>query len=71
MCVARSAVFFVDLAGVEPVASGVLVGDDEVCGFGVAELNSGVVCIGEGVDSGVLVALLEEMPGVCSATRGV
>ena len=40
---------------------------DGVLGLGAAELNSGVACIG----SGVLVALLEEMPGVCLATRGV
>ena len=50
---------------------GVPVVDDEVLGLGVAELNGVVACIGEGDGSGVLVALLEEMPEVPSATRGV
>ena len=51
--------------------SDISVGDDGVPGFGVAELNGVVVCIGEGEESGVSVALLEDMPGVPSATRGV
>ena len=52
------------------VLLGVVVVDDEVLGLAVG-LNGVVVCIGDGVGSGVLVALLGEMPGVCSATRGV
>ena len=51
--------------------SGLLVVDDGVFGLGVVEFSSVVVCIGDGVGSGVLVALLEEMPGICLATRGV
>ena len=49
---------------------GVPVADDGVPGLAVG-LNGVEVCIGEGEGSGVSVALLEEMPGVCSATRGV
>ena len=51
--------------------SGLLVVDDGVFGLGVVEFSSVVVCIGEGDGSGVLVALLEEKPGVWLATRGV
>ena len=50
---------------------GVPVADDGVPGFCVAEPNGVEVCIGDGVGSGVLVALLERVPGVPSATRGV
>ena len=71
MCEALSSVFSDDFVEADPVLSGVPVVDDGVLGFGVAELNGVVVCISEGVGSGVLVALLEEMPGVCLATRGV
>jgi len=52
------------------VLPGVVVVDDEVLGLAVG-LKGVEVCIGEGDGSGVLVALLEEMPGVWSATRGV
>ena len=47
---------------------GVPVVDDGVPGV---VLNGVVVCIGEGDGSGVLVALLEEKPEFCLATRGV
>ena len=50
---------------------GVPVVDDGVPGLGVAGLNGVVVCIGDGVGSGVLVALLGRVAGVPSATRGV
>ena len=52
------------------VLLGVVVVDDEVLGLAVG-LNGVEVCIGEGEGSGVCVALLGRMPGVCSATRGV
>ena len=55
----------------ESALSGVPVVDDGVPELGAAELNGMVVCIGEGVGSGVLVALLGRVPGVCLATRGV
>ena len=55
----------------ESVLPVVPVVDDGVFGLGVAGLNGVVACIGEGEDSGVSGALLEEMPGVCLATRGV
>ena len=45
--------------------------DDEALGLGVAGLNGVAACIGDGEGSDVLVVLLGEMPGVCSATRGV
>ena len=51
--------------------SGLFVFDDGVPGLGVAELNGVVACTGDGEGSGVLVALLGEMLGICSATRGV
>ena len=47
---------------------GVPVVDDGVPGLGVAELNGVMVCIGDGVGSGVLVALLGRVPGVWLAT---
>ena len=49
---------------------GVPVGDDGVPGLAVG-LNGVVAGIGEGEGSGVSGVLLGEMPGVCSATRGV
>ena len=52
----------------ESVLSGVPVVDDGVLELGVAELNGVVVSIGEGDGSGVLVALLGRVPGVCLAT---
>ena len=48
--------------------SGVPAVDDRVLGVG---LNGVVVCIGDGEDNGVSVALLGRVPGVPSATRGV
>ena len=51
--------------------SGVPVGDDGVFGLGVVVLNGEEGVSGDGVGSGVLVALLGRVPGVCSATRGV
>ena len=49
---------------------GVVVVGDGVLGLAVG-LNGVEVCIGEGDGSWALVALLEEMPEVCLATRGV
>ena len=50
---------------------GVPVVDDGVPGLGDAGFNGVVFCIGEGVGSGVLVALLGRVAGVWLATRGV
>ena len=52
------------------VLPGVVVVDDEVFGLAVG-FNGAVACIGEGEGSGVLVALLGRVAGVCLATRGV
>ena len=54
----------------EPVLSCVPVGVDEVFGLAVG-FNGAVACIGDGVGSGVLIALLGRVAGVCLATRGV
>ena len=51
--------------------SGVLVEGCGVFGFGVVVLSGEEVCIGEGEGSGVSVALLGRVPGVCLVTRGV
>ena len=54
----------------ESVLSSVPVVDDGVPGLAVG-LNGVVACNTDGEGSGVLVALLEGMPGVRLATRGV
>ena len=59
-----------DLSEAGSVFSNVPVGDGGVTGLAVG-LNGVVVCIGDGEGSGASVALLGEMPGFCSATRGV
>ncbi|MCT6836670.1 MAG: hypothetical protein M3036_03335 [Bifidobacteriales bacterium] len=50
--------------------SDVPVGFDGAPGLAVG-LNGVVACIGDGDGSGVPVALLAEMPGVCLVTREV
>ena len=52
----------------ESALPGVPVVDDGASGVGFSGV---VVCIGEGVGSGVSGALLWRVPGVPSATRGV
>ena len=70
------------MAEVEVVLSWMSVDDDGpfepvgvvvtvLLGLTVSGLNGEVVCIGDGEGSGVFVALLGRVPGVCSATRGV
>ena len=72
MCVAWLSVSLLlnGLVEGESVLSCVPVGVDEVFGFAVG-FNGAVACIGEGDGSGVLVALLGRVAGVCLATRGV
>ena len=73
VCAACASVLSDGLAVTEPALSGVPAVDDGVPGDGVpgVVLNGVVVCIGDGEDSGVLVALLGRVAEVPSDTRGV
>lgn len=69
--VARSSVCRDGLVEAESALLGLFVGDDRLFGLDVVGLRGEAVVRGEGEGSGVSVALLGRVAGVCLVTRGV